>query len=138
MMWRWLASAASGAEHRHAKSRPTRERTWRWLIGGAIPLTTCRESRRALAINGVGRRALDALHGSHGAVLSLQPHSMRKVRRPFMTVQCLRRVLTVTLVVGGAVAMATPRVQAQEVLPTEGGMVTLVGCFLPGGSHHSK
>jgi len=34
--------------------------------------------------------------------------------------------------------MATPRAQAQEVLPTEGGMVTLVGCFLPGGSHHSK
>jgi hypothetical protein len=55
-----------------------------------------------------------------------------------MTVQRLRRVLTVTLVVCGAAAVATPRVQAQEVLPTEGGMITLVGCFLPGGSHHSK
>jgi len=55
-----------------------------------------------------------------------------------MTVQRLRRVLTVTLAVCGAVAMASPRAQAQEVLPTEGGMITLVGCFLPGGSHHSK
>src|SRR4029453_10997100 len=72
------------------------------------------------------------------ADLSLQPHSARKVRRPFMNVQRLRRVLTVTLTVCGAVAMASPRVQAQDVLPTEGGMITLVGCFLPGGSHHSK
>jgi len=55
-----------------------------------------------------------------------------------MTVQRLRRVLTVTLVVCGAAAVASPRVQAQEVLPAEGGMITLVGCFLPGGSHHSK
>ena len=53
-------------------------------------------------------------------------------------VQRLRRVLTVTLVVCGAAAVASPRVQAQEVLPAEGGMITLVGCFLPGGSHHSK
>jgi hypothetical protein len=55
-----------------------------------------------------------------------------------MTVQRLRRVLTVTLTVCGAAAMASPRLQAQEVLPAEGGMITLVGCFLPGGSHHSK
>ena len=55
-----------------------------------------------------------------------------------MTVQRLRRVLTVTLTVCGAAAMASPRVEAQEVLPVEGGMITLVGCFLPGGSHHSK
>jgi hypothetical protein len=55
-----------------------------------------------------------------------------------MNVQRLRRVLTVTLTVCGAVAMASPRVQAQDVLPTEGGMITLVGCFLPDGSHHSK
>ena len=55
-----------------------------------------------------------------------------------MNVQRLRRVLTVTLTVCGAVAMASPRVQAQDVLPTEGGMITLVGCFLPGGSHDSK
>jgi hypothetical protein len=55
-----------------------------------------------------------------------------------MIVQRLRRVLTVTLVVCGAAAVASPRVQAQEVLPTEGGMITLVGCFLPGGSHQSK
>jgi hypothetical protein len=55
-----------------------------------------------------------------------------------MNVQRLRRVLTVTLTVCGAAAMASPRVQAQDVLPTEGGMITLVGCFLPSGSHHSK
>lgn len=55
-----------------------------------------------------------------------------------MTVQRLRQVLTVTLAVCGAATVASPRVQAQEVLPTEGGMITLVGCFLPGGSHHSK
>ena len=55
-----------------------------------------------------------------------------------MNVQRVRRVLTVTLVVGGAAAMATPRLQAQGVLPAEGGMITLVGCLLPGGSHDSK
>ena len=55
-----------------------------------------------------------------------------------MTVQRLRRVLTVTLTVCGAAAMTSPRVQAQEVLPTEGGTITLMGCLLPGGSHHSK
>ena len=55
-----------------------------------------------------------------------------------MTVQRLRRSLIVTLVVGGAAAVASPRVPAQEMLPTEGGMITLVGCFMPGGKHHSK
>jgi hypothetical protein len=55
-----------------------------------------------------------------------------------MNVQRLRRVLTVTLTVCGAAAMVSPRVQAQNVLPAEGGMITLVGCFLPRGSHHSK
>jgi hypothetical protein len=34
--------------------------------------------------------------------------------------------------------MASPPVQAQDVLPAEGGMITLVGCFLPAGNHHSK
>jgi len=55
-----------------------------------------------------------------------------------MNVQRLRRVLTVTLTVCGAAAMVSPRVQAQDVLPAEGGMITLVGCFLPSGNHHSK
>jgi len=55
-----------------------------------------------------------------------------------MNVQRLRRVLTVTLTVCGAAAMMSPRVQAQDVLPAEGGMITLVGCFLPSGNHHSK
>jgi hypothetical protein len=55
-----------------------------------------------------------------------------------MNVQRLRRVLTVTLTVCGAVAMASPPVLAQDMLPAEGGMITLVGCFLPSGSHHSK
>jgi hypothetical protein len=55
-----------------------------------------------------------------------------------MNVPGLRRVLPVTLTVCGALAMASPRVQAQDVLPTEGGMITLVGCFLPSGNHHSK
>jgi hypothetical protein len=53
-------------------------------------------------------------------------------------VQRLRRVLTVTLTVCGAAAMASPATQAQDGLPAEGGMITLVGCFLPAVGHHSK
>jgi len=40
----------------------------------------------------------------------------------------------------GATVIAPLSAQAQEpnVLPEQGGMITLVGCFLPGGAHHSK
>ena len=41
---------------------------------------------------------------------------LEEVRRPFMTFHRLSRVLTVVLVVGGAAAVASPSLQAQEML----------------------
>ena len=56
-----------------------------------------------------------------------------------MRVRLVRRALTAGLLTWGWIAIAPPAARAQitTMLP-DGGMVTLVGCFQPGGKHHSK
>lgn len=52
-----------------------------------------------------------------------------------MSVQRLRRGPIVAMVVCGAAALASPRVQAQAVLPAEGGTITVVGCLVRSDKH---
>ena len=56
-----------------------------------------------------------------------------------MRVGLVCRTLTAGLLMWGVTAIAPPSAGAQitTILP-DGGMITLTGCFQPGGSHHSK
>jgi hypothetical protein len=57
-----------------------------------------------------------------------------------MTVRHVCSIFAAGLLACGTAAIAAPLASAQEpaALPPEGGMITLVGCFQPGGKHHSK
>ena len=56
-----------------------------------------------------------------------------------MTGRLVCRILTAGLLTWGLAVIAPPSARAQitTILP-DGGMITLVGCFQPGGKHHSK